>query len=85
MKALAIAPVNQAALDRLVKEGPAWSDYADVDAVLEAAPTAQTVPAESDTYLTLPEWLEPVGEVQGELTTDPDPTCSTSHPDSSSP
>jgi len=58
MKALAIAPVNQAALDRLVKEGPAWSDYADVDAVLEAAPTAQTVPAESDTYLTLPQWLE---------------------------
>lgn len=57
MKALAIAPVNKAALDRLVKEGPAWSDYADVDAVLEAAPTAQTVPAESDTYLTLPEWL----------------------------
>jgi spermidine/putrescine-binding protein len=57
MKALAIAPVNRAALDRLVKEGPAWSDYEDVDAVLEAAPTAQTVPAESDTYLTLPEWL----------------------------
>jgi hypothetical protein len=58
MKALAIAPVNRAALDRLVKEGPAWSDYADVDAVLEAAPTAQTVPAESDMYLTLPEWLD---------------------------
>ena len=58
MKALAIAPVNRAALDRLVKEGPAWSDYADVDAVLEAAPTAQTVPAESDTYLTLPQWLD---------------------------
>lgn len=58
MKALAIAPVNRAALDRLANEGPAWSDYADVDAVLEAAPTAQTVPAESDTYLTLPEWLE---------------------------
>jgi spermidine/putrescine-binding protein len=57
MQALAIAPVNKAALDRLVKEGPAWSDYEDVDAVLEAAPTAQTVPAESDTYLTLPEWL----------------------------
>ena len=58
MKALAIAPVNRAALDRLVKEGPAWSDYEDVDAVLEAAPTAQTVPAESDTYLTLPQWLD---------------------------
>lgn len=57
MKALAIAPVNRAALDRLVQEGPAWSEYEDVDAVLEAAPTAQTVPAESDTYLTLPEWL----------------------------
>lgn len=57
-KALATAPVNRAALDRLVKEGPAWSDFADVDAVLEAAPTAQTVPAESDTYLTLPQWLD---------------------------
>jgi spermidine/putrescine-binding protein len=57
MKAMAIAPVNRAALDRLVQEGPAWSEYEDVDAVLEAAPTAQTVPAESDTYLTLPEWL----------------------------
>lgn len=57
MQVMAIAPVNKAALERLVKEGPAWSDYEDVDAVLEAAPTAQTVPAASDTYLTLPDWL----------------------------
>jgi spermidine/putrescine-binding protein len=57
MKALAIAPVNANALDRLAGEGPAWALYRDVDAVLEQAPTAQTPPAESDEYLTLPEWL----------------------------
>jgi spermidine/putrescine-binding protein len=58
MKALAIAPVNKAALERLAGEGPAWSVYRDVDQVLEAAPTAQTPPAESNEYLTLPKWLE---------------------------
>lgn len=57
MKALAIAPVNKRALERLAGEGPAWSVYRDVDQVLEQAPTAQTPPAESDEYLTLPEWL----------------------------
>jgi spermidine/putrescine-binding protein len=57
-KALAAVPVNKKAFERLVKEGPAWAPYADVDAVLESAPTAQTPPAESDEYTTLPEWLK---------------------------
>ena len=65
-KALAIAPVNQAALDRLVTEGPAWSSYKDVDAVLRLPPPLRPFRQNPHVPHASP-MAQPMGEVQSQL------------------
>lgn len=57
-KELGWAVANQEAMQRLAKEGPLWSYYADREAVFAAAPNVEWPPVESDEFETYDEWLK---------------------------
>jgi spermidine/putrescine-binding protein len=57
-KALGWAVTHPAAMERLIPMGMEWSVYADMEAVLAAAPAVEWPPVESSEYATYDTWLK---------------------------